>query len=79
MASGRPVIAYRKGGALETVEENVTGIFFDEQSIKSLNEAVNKFEVNMKSFSPVKIREHAEKFNKNVFKSKMKDLINKII
>lgn len=42
-AAGRPVIAYRAGGALETVKENVTGMFFDEQSIESLSLALNNF------------------------------------
>jgi glycosyltransferase involved in cell wall biosynthesis len=45
-AAGCPVIAFRKGGALDTVKENVTGIFFDEQSSSSLMEAMDRFEVN---------------------------------
>ncbi len=41
-ACGTPVVAYRRGGALETVLENVTGVFFDEQTEKALAAAVEK-------------------------------------
>ena len=41
-ACGRPVVAYRKGGALETIIEDETGVFFDEQSPDSLNQAVTR-------------------------------------
>ena len=44
MASGRPVIAYGRGGALETVVEGRTGLFFDEQTEGSLLAAVERFE-----------------------------------
>jgi glycosyltransferase involved in cell wall biosynthesis len=50
-AAGCPVIAYRKGGVLDTVKENVTGIFFDEQSPRSLTEAMDAFEKREKDFS----------------------------
>ncbi len=50
MASGRPVIAYRAGGAMETVVEGETGIFFDRQDEASLIEAVRSFEAE--SFDP---------------------------
>ncbi|MHB9156037.1 MAG: glycosyltransferase, partial [Endomicrobiales bacterium] len=43
-ACGRPVIAFRKGGALETVIEGETGIFFDEPSAASIKDAVRRFE-----------------------------------
>ncbi|NLB68825.1 MAG: glycosyltransferase family 4 protein [Lentisphaerae bacterium] len=39
-ACGRPVVAYKRGGALETVVDGVTGVFFDEQTLESLEEAV---------------------------------------
>jgi len=45
-ASGRPVIAYRAGGALETILENQTGVFFDDQSVESLCDAIITFEKN---------------------------------
>src|ERR1700704_279739 len=64
-AAGRPVIAYRGGGALETVVENVTGVFFDQQNGHSLAEAIEKFEGL--SWRQDTLRHHAEKFDKNVF------------
>ena len=70
MASGRPVIAYKDGGALETVKEGVTGVFFREQNAVSLVKAVYDFESEYKNFSPDKIQEHAKKFSTNTFKEK---------
>lgn len=64
-AAGRPVIAYRAGGAVETVEENVTGVFFDQPSSVSLAEAIEKFE-GMR-FDQYTLRRHAEKFDRSVF------------
>ena len=64
-AAGRPVIAYRGGGALETVVENVTGVFFDQQNGHSLAEAIEKFE--SLSWRQETLRHHAEKFDRNVF------------
>nr|MBP7898816.1 glycosyltransferase [Candidatus Gracilibacteria bacterium] len=71
MASGRPVLAYKEGGALETVKEGVTGIFFKEQNAIGIVQAVHEFERNYKDFSPEKIREHAMKFSLEKFKEKL--------
>jgi glycosyltransferase involved in cell wall biosynthesis len=64
-AAGRPVIAYRAGGAVETVEEGVTGVFFDQASSVSLAEAIEKFEGLR--FDQYTLRRHAEKFDRTVF------------
>jgi glycosyltransferase involved in cell wall biosynthesis len=64
-AAGRPVIAYRAGGAVETVEEGVTGVFFEEPSSMSLAEAIEKFEGLR--FDQYTLRRHAEKFDRTVF------------
>lgn len=69
MASGRPVIAYKKGGATETVIEYETGVFFDEQTSDFLNNAIDKFERIV--FDPTVIRKHAEQFNVERFKAEM--------
>ena len=45
MASGRPVIAYQAGGALEIIKEGINGIFFKEQTVDSLVEALKKFKI----------------------------------
>lgn len=73
MASGRPVIAFGKGGALDSVVDGRTGLYFEEQSIDSLNAAVDRFE--QLSFDPEAIRAHAESFSKERFKCSMNDLI----
>ena len=73
MASGRPVIAYGKGGALETVIEGVTGTFFHEQTTDSLVDALKRFE-NMK-FDKTVLRAHAETFDDEVFKARIKAFV----
>lgn len=70
MACGRPVIAYKEGGALETVKEGTTGIFFTEQNSPNLVQAVHTFERHIKEFSPEIIRNHALKFSTEIFKKK---------
>lgn len=75
MASGCPVIAYNKGGALETVVDKKTGIFFNEQNAVTLKAAVEKF--NKMNFDPQAIREHAEKFDLKIFDEKMLEFIEK--
>ncbi|MEK7139375.1 MAG: glycosyltransferase [Patescibacteria group bacterium] len=75
MATGRPVIAYQAGGAAETVIPGVTGEFFDEQSWESLGDAVIRFKPER--YDPVKIRAHAEKFSREVFKKQFVDFVEK--
>jgi glycosyltransferase involved in cell wall biosynthesis len=72
-ACGTPVIAFGKGGTLETVVENKTGVFFQEQSAPKIREAVISFE-NMQ-FDPKTIREHAQKFTKKRFEKEMKAFV----
>jgi glycosyltransferase involved in cell wall biosynthesis len=73
-SSGRPVIAYGKGGALETVINNVTGVFFEESTSEDIIKAVHKFESI--SFDSHAIREHANKFNEARFKREIMDYIS---
>ena len=77
MISGKPVIAFRAGGALETVQENLTGIFFDRQNVNSLARAVQDFEKKSRNnfFDPFKIHEYALKFRKEAFEERIKDFI----
>jgi glycosyltransferase involved in cell wall biosynthesis len=72
-ASGRPVIAYSRGGALESVNDGESGIFFHEQTKDSLIEAVLKF--GSMSFDPDKIRKQAQKFDRTVFKKKIEKFV----
>ena len=76
MVSGRPIIAYRAGGALETVTEDETGLFFDEQTPDSLVRTVQEF--NEKKFNPEKIRKRALVFDKEKFKNKVADFLGKL-
>jgi glycosyltransferase involved in cell wall biosynthesis len=73
-AAGRPVIAYAKGGALETVIKDKTGVFFYEQTEGSLIEAVKRT-LDM-GFDPKLIRENALRFDKEVFKQKIREYVN---
>jgi len=68
-ASGRPVIAYGSGGALETVIDGKTGIHFSDQTPDSLVEAVRSFDED--KFDPKAIRANAELFDEEIFKDKI--------
>lgn len=71
MASGRPVIALKKGGALDTIVEGKTGVFFDEQTPLHLKKGIAEYQKNKKKFNSEKIREHAKKFDETVFKKEL--------
>jgi glycosyltransferase involved in cell wall biosynthesis len=67
-ASGTPVIAYGKGGSTETVINNKTGVFFYEQSVSSIVEAVMCFEKNIHQFNYLEIANHAASFSTQRFR-----------
>jgi len=69
MASGRPVIAYRGGGAVETVIEGKTGVFFNEQSEASLRKALETFDPQ--SFNSADCRSRAQEFDTRIFQSNL--------
>jgi len=73
MACGRPVIAYKKAGALEIVDDGKNGEFFLEQTPESVIQAVNNFDI--KKYNSEKIREYSKKFAKKVFIERMKQFI----
>ncbi len=76
MACGKPVIAFGKGGTLETVIDQgttSTGIFFYEQTVESLIKSIANFEKTY--FDPLSIRTHALKFDRVLFKEKVKSYI----
>ena len=78
MMSGTPVIAHRSGGVLETVVEGKTGIFFDEFSVESLNNAIKRFETLRRAqsmFDSAKIKQHAQKFSKERFEKEVKEFV----
>ncbi|MDR2096418.1 MAG: glycosyltransferase [Treponema sp.] len=75
-AAGCPVIAFRQGGALDTVKEGVTGLFFDEQSPGALIRALDRFEETEASFSNRGAYvDHVRQFSRDAFKSQMSRII----
>ncbi|MFC7397624.1 glycosyltransferase [Chelatococcus sp. GCM10030263] len=73
MASGRPVIAYDRGGATETVVDGSTGVLFQEQTVEGLNAAVERLEASV--FDPAQIAFHARQFSRSQFKQQMQDAV----
>ncbi|NGX36271.1 MAG: hypothetical protein K1000chlam1_01112, partial [Candidatus Anoxychlamydiales bacterium] len=76
-ASATPVIAFSKGGAKETIIENKTGLFFDQQTVSSIKESVQNFE--KKEFDLSFINDHAKKFSKDRFMKEFKNYVNEKI
>lgn len=78
-ACGTPVIAYGKGGALETVrgidKEKPTGIFFHEQNIASIHQALREFEQRQDHFTPEACVHHARRFRPERFQEELKDFV----
>ncbi len=72
-AAGRPTIAYRGGGALETVVEGETGAFFDEPSAESLAAALRDFDAAR--FEPSVLRAHAERFAPDRFIARLREIV----
>ncbi len=79
MASGRPVIAFRKGGAMETIKENETGLFFDKQDNDSIIKIIKIFSESTNSgqylWHSKKIRDEALKFETENFRRNIKQFI----
>lgn len=76
-ACGRPVIAFGKGGVLDSVVDGKTGVLFKEQTVESLKEAIVKFETM--SFNKEEIRKHAMNFDETVFQKKIRNFIEEKI
>jgi glycosyltransferase involved in cell wall biosynthesis len=75
-AAGRPTIAYRAGGALETVIDNVTGVFFNSQTPEDLGDAIERFE--SKEWSSNRLRQHAEGFSIEVFQRRFRAFLHRV-
>lgn len=77
MASGRPVLAYRRGGALETVVECVTGLFFDDPSVEAILDGVERMEAALEAgvFDSATIVDHALRFSPQQFHSQMEAIL----
>jgi glycosyltransferase involved in cell wall biosynthesis len=77
MASGKPVIAYGKGGVTETVIAEKTGVFFDELSSQSLQDGLTRFFKleQQGSFDPHVCRARAEEFSEEIFRHKIREAV----
>lgn len=73
MASGKPVIAYAGGGALDTVVPGVTGMFFREQTAESVAGALRSFDP--RGFDAATIRRHAERFDSRIFRRRLAEFV----
>lgn len=79
MACGRPVIAYARGGALETVVPGVTGILFPEQRWEALAESVIRFvHTDELLVNPARIKQHAERFSVERFKRELSQAVDEL-
>ena len=77
MASGRPVVAFGRGGATETVATGVSGVFFAEQSVEAISSAVRSL-ADIK-IDPEKIAAHASQFGRDQFFQKMRAHIDGLL
>ncbi len=73
MAAGRPVIAFAAGGALDTIVEGATGLYFRQPSVESLKTAVERFETL--TFQTSRIRRHAERFSRSIFEEQIREFV----
>jgi len=76
MACGRPVIAFNKDGATETIIEGKTGTLFNNQRWEDIADTVLKFDET--KFNPEEIKQHAEKFSKINFENQIKQIVNQV-
>ena len=75
-AAGCPVIAYRKGGVLDTIKEGITGLFFDEQTPASLIKALDQFESREEQFkNRAFFTAQVEQFSREAFKERIRQII----
>ena len=75
MLFGKPVLALRKGGAIETIIEGKTGEFFDDPIPEALVDGVRRLDENYKSYDPELIKTHASRFSAERFRNEILDLI----
>lgn len=74
-ACGTPVIAFGKGGACETVVDGKTGVLYQEQTVASLTQAIQRFETLEATFDPMVVRANAEQFSIENFKSNLSTFV----
>lgn len=73
-ACGTPVIAFGKGGSLETIDKDVSGMFFYKQTPSSIIDSIKEFE--QKEFNYELVRKNSEQFSKEIFETKFQEFVN---
>ncbi len=80
LAAGTPVIAYKKGGALDIVQDGETGVFFEQPTSDSLINAIKRFESlkakNPNAFLPATLHRKAKRFDKSLFATKIQKIVH---
>ena len=77
MSTGRPVIAFRGGGALDTVIPGKTGEFFDLQTPEQLRKAIENFDVH--AYDPTECRNQAERFSRESFRRRLLECLGEFV
>ncbi|HMF28168.1 MAG TPA: glycosyltransferase, partial [Candidatus Cybelea sp.] len=75
-AAGRPTIAYRRGGALETIVDGETGVFFGDPRPESLAAVLRYFDTS--KFDAQRLREHAQRFSPAQFIEKLRTIVERV-
>jgi glycosyltransferase involved in cell wall biosynthesis len=78
-AAGAPVIAYGRGGARETIINERTGIWFEEQTVQSLCHAVERFEAHPFRLEKGELRRHVDTFSQESFRTSFRDFIDSAV
>jgi glycosyltransferase involved in cell wall biosynthesis len=78
-ACGTPIIAYRAGGATETVVPDHTGVFFETQTADALRAAIMEFEANREKFSPEVCRQNALGFTWDQFRRGIRTIVAEVL
>lgn len=78
MACGKPVLAYGQGGVTESVIASVTGEFFRQPTVTSMEQGLAQLILNEKNYDPAACRRQAEKFSKEIFVEQIKKIIKTI-
>ncbi len=79
LASGTPVIAYQSGGVMDVLQENINGVFFEEQTVNSLISGIEKFEKISSKFEADKIRETAREFSTENFQKNYLEILEEVV
>lgn len=72
-AAGKPVVAFADGGALETIQDGVTGVFFREHSVNALLDAFRRCEAI--TSTPEQIAKHAQRFSRQAFRNNLRRVL----